>query len=223
MDLAELIAQVRVDSDDLVPNPYLSSDANITAWLNEAEHEACIRARLIHDSTTPAVCAIAVTALTASYTLHNSIIDITRATFTPTGSTTEYVLYLTDRVEMDRNYSDWRTRVDSPRQGIQDDTTFRLGCLPSTAGTINLECYRLPLVNIEDATSESPEIGRIHHRHLVQWALHRGYSRPDAELFNPNKSATALAEFTRVFGMRPDADYRRTSQANRPHRNVAIW
>lgn len=222
MTLAELIAQFRQDTFDL-EQPYLSSDSNVTAWLNEAENEACIRARLIYDETTSAVCSISATASVAVYPLHDSIIDVTRATFTPTGSSTEYLLYLTDRVEMDRCYSDWRTRVDSPRQAMQDDTKLRLGCLPSTAGVIALECYRLPLVNIEDTATDTPEIGRIHHRHLIQWALHRCYSRPDAELFDPNKSAIALAEFTRVFGLRPDADYRRATQSNRPNRNVAIW
>jgi len=222
MTLAELIAQFRSDTFDL-ELPYLSSDADATAWFNEAEQEACVRANLIHDDTTPAVCSIAVTSGVRTYALHPAVIDITRASFTPTGSTTESILHLTDRVEMDRLYSDWRTRVDLPRQAIQTDTKLTLGCLPSTSGTIALECYRLPLVNIEDQVSESPEIGQIHHRHLIQWAQHRCYSRPDAEIFNPNKSATALAEFTRVFGLRPDADYRRTSQANRPHGNKAVW
>ncbi len=222
MELAELIAQVRVDSDDLQA-PYFSSDANITSWLNEAEQEACIRSRLIHDVATPAVCSIAVTAGTSVYTLHSSIIDITRAGFTATGSTTEQELFLTDITELDRIYPGWRQESDLPRYAIQSDTTLRLACTPSTNGVIALECHRLPLKNIEDQTTESPEIGRIHHRHLVQWALHRAYSRPDAEIFNPNKAATALAEFTRVFGLRPDADYRRATQANRPHRNLAIW
>jgi len=222
MTLEELIAQFRSDTFDL-ELPYLSSDANVTAWLNEAEHEACVRANLIHDDSTPAVCSIAVTAGVRTYALHPSVVDITRASFTPTGSTTESILYLTDRVEMDRSYPDWRVLVDIPRQAIQTDTQLTLGCVPSTSGTIALECYRLPLVNIEDQSSESPEIGRIHHRHLVQWALHRCYSRPDAEIFNPNKSVTALAEFTRVFGLRPDADYRRAAQANRSHSNKAVW
>ena len=222
MDRLELIAQFRSDTFDL-QTPYLSSDADITAWLNEAEQEACIRARLIHDDSTPAVCSIAVTARTASYPLHASVIEVTRATFTPTGSSTTFVLYLTDRVELDRCYSDWRTREEEPRQAIIDDTKIRLGCLPNTDGTLALECYRLPLENIEDSATESPEIARIHHRHLIQWALHRCYSRPDAEVFDAGKSATALAEFTRVFGLRPDADYRRFTQANRPNCNKAVW
>jgi len=222
MMLTELIAQFRSDTFDL-ELPYLSSDVNVTAWLNEAETEACIRANLIHDDTTSSVCSIAVTAGVRNYALHASVIDITRASFTPTGSTTESILYLTDRVEMDRSYPDWRTLVDIPRQAIQTDTKLTLGCIPSTDGTLAIECYRLPLVNIEDQTGDVPEIGRIHHRHLIQWALHRCYSRPDTEMFDHNKSATALAEFTRVFGLRPDADYRRAYQANRPHGNKPVW
>lgn len=222
MTLEELIAQFRVDSDDL-KETYLSSDLIVTAWLNEAVEEAAIRARLIHDTTTAAVCSIAVTAGVNSYALHSAIIDITRAAFTPTGATEEVELELTDRIEQDRQYLGWRTRTDVPRQAIQNDTALQLGCLPSTDGTIALECYRLPLLPIEDRSSEEPEIGRIHHRHLVQWALHRCYSRPDAEVFNPGKAATALAEFTRVFGIRPDAAYRRDSQSNRPQHNKAVW
>lgn len=37
------------------------------------------------------------------------------------------------------------------------------------------------------------------------------------------KADKALAEFTRVFGLRPDADYRRFTQANRPNCNKAVW
>ena len=222
MDLPALIAQVRVDTDDLTPD-YFSTDANITAWLNEAEQEACIRSLLIHDTSTASVCNIAVTAGTSVYSLHPSIIAITRAGFTPAGSGTEQVLYLTDITELDRIYPAWRKYSELPKYAIQNDTTLQLASKPSTDGTLALECHRLPLLNIEDQPTESPEIGRIHHRHLVQWVLHRAYSRPDAEIFNPNKAATALAEFTRVFGLRPDATTRRSSQANRPHRNRAIW
>lgn len=218
MTLADLIAQFRVDCDDLVA-PYLSSDLLVTGWLNEAEMEACIRASLIHDGTTPAVCSIAVTAGASVYPLHPAIIDITRADFVATGTTEPVNLYLTDRVEQDRTRDGWRTRVDDPKEAFQNDTTFQLGCIPSKNGIVSLECYRLPLVDMVT----TPEIGRIHHRHLVHWALHRCYSRPDAEVFNPNKAATALIDFTRVFGLRPDADYRRAFQANRPLFNKAVW
>lgn len=222
MTLEELEAQFRVDANDTVA-PYLASTEAVTAWLNEAEQEATIRARLIHDVTTPAVCSIAVVAGTSVYPLHSGILEITRAVFVPTGSTTEYDLYLTDRVEQDRAHPGWRKRTETPRQAIQTDTTLQLGCVPSTGGVITLEAYRLPIKNIEDQSSESPEIGRVHHRHLVQWALHRCYSRPDADIHDPGRADKALFEFLKVFGLRPDADYRKATQANRPQGNKACW
>lgn len=215
----ELVALVRLDTDDLV-EPYLSSDAAIIQWLAEAEQEACIRSRLIYDATTPEVCSIAVTAGTSVYPLHESIIDIARIAFTPTGGTA-VVLYLTDMVEQDRTHPDWRTTVDVPRQAIHLDTSLRLGCIPSTNGTLALECYRLPTSYADE--SWAPEIGAIHHRHLAQWALYRCYSRPDPELMNPKKAEIALSEFTRVFGLRPDAGMRRETWANRPQFNKAVW
>lgn len=222
MTLTELIAQFRTDSDDAVV-PYFASDANVTAWLNEAEQEAAIRARLINDFSTPAVCQIAVTAPTTVYDLHASILDITRAAFTPTGSTTENDVAIVDRVDHDRNYPGWRTTTDIPRQAIQSDTQIQLGCIPSSDGVLTLEVNRLPLLNIEDALNESPSIGAIHHRHLVQWALHKHFARPDADIHDTGRSDKALTEFTRVFGLRPDADYRRATQANRQPHNHAYW
>lgn len=222
MTLEELIAQFRVDSDDQV-EPYLSSDDNVTAWLNEAEQEAVIRSQLIHEVALPAVCSIAVTAPTNVYALHPSVLDITRIAFKPAGSDVEYELHLTDRVELDRTQPGWRTRVDIPRFAIQTDTKLQIAGIPSVSGTCAIECYRLPLKNIENSATGAPEIGRVHHRHLVQWALHRCYSRPDAEINDPGRAAKAESEFTRVFGLRPDANYRRDSQANRPHSNKAVW
>jgi len=222
MTLTELIAQFRTDSDDAVA-PYLASDANVTAWLNEAEHEAAIRARLISDVSTPAVCSVAITAPTTVYALHASVLDITRAAFTPTGSTTEYEVFIVDRVDQDRNRPGWRTTTDIPQQAIQTDTQLQLGCIPSSDGVLALEVNRLPLVNIEDSSSEAPEIGAVHHRHLVQWAIHKHFARPDADVHDTGRSDKALAEFTRVFGIRPDADYRRATQANRQPHNKAFW
>ena len=220
MTQEELIAIFRRDTDDLA-TPYLSSDASIIQWLAEAEQEAAIRARLIHDVSTTSVCRINVIAPSSTYNLHQSIIDITRAAFTATGSTTEYVMYLTDTVEQDRRFPDWRTTIDTPHQAIQTDTQLRLCCIPGNDGVIVLEVYRLPLSDPDD--SWEPEIAAIHHRHLVLWALYRCYSRPDAELFNPKKSDVALLDFNRVFGLRPEANMRRDSQANRPLFNKAVW
>lgn len=226
MELAELINLYRTDADDEVDGPYLSTDPEVTAWFNEAQEEAAIRARLLFDSSTTAVCDIAVstgavTAGTRVYALHESVFEITRAVFIPTGSTTEYDLYLTDRVEQDRAHPGWRSLVDIPRQLIVDDTKIELGCKPSVDGIIRIECFRTPLVKIEDSANDSPEIHRVHHRFLVHWVLHRAYSRPDSEIFDPGRAALEEERFTQQFGIRPDANNRRDVQANRQHHNRA--
>lgn len=221
MTIGELVAQFRTDSRDLA-EPYLSATADVERWLNEAESEAAIRKSLLHEADDADVCRIAVTAGTARYPLHQAVIVVTRATFTPAGSTCVIDLNLTDRIEQDRTRSGWRRRTEEPRAVMQEDAFIQLACLPSTDGILEIECYRLPM-DCEKQGADELEIGPIHHRHLVQWALYRAYSVPDADLSNPGAAAAALAAFTDYFGIRPDADLRRVFAANLPMHNKAIW
>jgi len=220
MTLEELIAQFRVDTDDLTTT-FLSSDAIVTGWLDEAQEEAAIRKSLLHEVSNAAVCQIAITAGVRSYPLHNSVTLITYAQFVATGTTQVNELTATGRLTLDKSLPGWRALTGTPCQYIQKDTTIELDYLPTSAGIVTIEAYRTPLQSLED--SDSPEIARAHHRHLVQWALHRCYSRPDAEVHDPNRSNIALAEFTRYFGIRPDADLLRTHHANLPSHNKAYW
>jgi len=99
MTLAELIAAFRTDADDLVANPYLWSDAELTRWANEAEQEAALRAKLLFDASTMAVCQIAVLAGTTSYALHAKVHDVEHARTIDSGGTVTR-LTLTDRIEL---------------------------------------------------------------------------------------------------------------------------
>jgi hypothetical protein len=221
MTLADLIARYRSDSTDTAI-PYLCTDEEVTGFLNEGEEEAALRANLIFDATTADVCVIAVTAGTAVYPLHESVFQVTKATFTPTGDTCPIPLGLSDRVEQDRIRPNWRTTSEPPQVLIVDDTSVQIACLPDTDGTLNLEVYRAPLT-LMAATDDVPEIGRAHHRHLVLWALYRAYIKPDTEINDPGRAGKALAEFTRQFGERPDAAMRRDFQANAPAANKGWW
>lgn len=220
MTLDELIAQFRSDTDDLTPD-YLSSDLQVTGWLDEAQEEAAIRKSLLHESTDPAICQIAILPGVRSYRLHKMVTLITYAQFVATGATQACVLTATDRMTLDAARPGWRSLAGEPRAYIQNDTTIDLDYLPTEAGILTIEAYRVPVMSIAD--SDEPEIASTHHRHLIQWALHRCYSRPDAEVHDPKRADRALSEFTRYFGIRPDADLLRTHQANRPSHNTAIW
>lgn len=220
MTLDEAIAAFRVDTDDLVA-PYLSTNDQVTAWLAEAQDEAAVRANLLFEASDPDICEIAVTAGVMTYPLQQAVATVTYAEFTPTGSTEAVKVDLTDRKAMDRDFPGWRAVTDTPRKMIVDSTTVQIGCKPSTDGLLRIECYRLPITTLAD--TEEFEVAAVHHRHLIQWAIHKCYSRPDADAHDPNRAEKALAEFTRVFGIRPDSDLRRGHYANAPAHNQAFW
>jgi len=221
MRLEQLIAQFRVDSEDKL-EPYLFSDDSIIQWLNEAQEEACIRANLLHESDDESVCEIDVQAGVMTYPVHASIICITRAAFTPVGSTGEVEMHQTDAYELDRTRPGWRQLVGTPTSLIHNDTHIRLGCRPDADGVIRLEVQRLPL-NPMLGDADEPEIAAIHHRHLVHWALYRAFSIPDAEVHDAERTARAESAFARIFGMGVDADTRRTGHANVPHHTQPCW
>lgn len=236
MTLGELLAQFRSDSQDNV-GAFLSSDAEVTGWLNEAQEEAALRKSLLFEASNAGMCQIAVTAALMSYPLNQNWFRISRATFTEAGATTPPCeLYLTDRLAQDEEHPGWRTCTDIPRQLIIDDVSVQLGCLPSTDGTLALEGYRAPLTALSAdlfdnanppvlVTAGNPtlEIGRAHHRFLVHWALFRHYSKPDAEIHDAGRADKEEKAFIAYFGERPDADMRRDYEANRPAHNRAQW
>ncbi len=220
MNLEQLRARFRLESDDMV-QPYLWSDAAVTGWLNDAADEAANRALLIHDVSTTSVCQIAVTANVAAYPVHTSVINITRCAFVPTGDTQEVVLFGSTEYELDQETPGWRTMQEVPTAFVHKDTSIRLNRLPP-AGMLHMEANRLPLAPMALAT-DAPELAAIHHRHLVQWALHRAFSIPDTETMDPQRAERADRQYTSIFGLRPDADTRRRQENSRPHRNACSW
>ncbi|MNV63001.1 hypothetical protein D3C71_1555760 [compost metagenome] len=84
---------------------------------------------------------------------------------------------------------------------------------------LRLEGYRLPLAALEQ-DSDEPEIHKGHHRHLVDWALHRAFSVPDADTFDPKRAGDAEAAFAAYFGLPPDSDMRRTTRHDQDHQTT---
>lgn len=221
MTLGDLIAKFRIDADDASLPPKWS-DAALSGWFAEAEAEAAIRGRLLHESVSQAVCEIAVTAGVSTYPLHAALHEIDYIAFKPTGESSRAPLRLISREELDRILPAWREDAGVVEFAIQSDTSLRIAPMPETGGTIYLEGYRTPLVQMADAADE-PEIHQSHHAKLIHWVLHRAFSVPDSEMIDQNRAAIAEAEFTRYFGMRPDADMRRSSTHDTPPHNQAHW
>ena len=200
--------------------PYLWQDEDIDDWLNEAQQEAAIRARLLRatPASHPALCEFSLTAGETAIALPEQLYEI---------SYQEWVigaerrpLKLVSREWMDTTLPGWRAMpAAEPDYLVQDRQALEVVPPPIADGAVLIEGYRLP--EPMGADDEEPGIPLAHHIHLVQWALHVGYSLPDAETFNPGKSQAAEAEFTRYFGARPDADLRADTRNDETHRIVA--
>ena len=221
MNLEQLIGQFRIDADDTVTNPPLWADEWIAAWLTEAQAEAAIRGRLLYEAASAAVCQIAVAANTATHDLHKSLFELVHLRFQATGATTSSVLTIKARKELDRIRPGWRDETGTPRYAVQDDTRITLVPRPELAGTLHVEGYRVPLKALENDT-DKPELHEAHNRHLVHWALHRAFSKPDSETIDPTRAATAETAFTRYFGPSPDADLRRSTRHDEVQTNKAF-
>lgn len=197
MQLSQLISQLRIDLDDAIED-YLWSNAELTAYINEAYKEAVRRARLIIDSATPEVCTINVVADTALYPLSKKIYRV--LDIFPSWDNRQLCKVTTKELNLQR--STWRTQEsDKPDYYVSDfqSGAIRLYPIPTEAGTLNLRVYRLPLVDLINDTDE-PEINEAYHIKLLHWARHKAYLKPDADTFDKNASMEALALFVQEFG-----------------------
>lgn len=197
MNLTQLIARFRGDVDDTA-EPYLWSDAEVTQYLVEAEHEACRRARLLVDSTTAEFCRLAVTAGDPWVSINPRTLLIRRARL----ASESRPLYLMTQRVMDEEQPNWETRGSgTPKVLITDAETnrVRLWPAPAAAGTLHLTLSRLPTADLS-VGADTPQIAPHLHVKLVAWARHRAYLKPDPDTRDDRRSLEALVEFEREFG-----------------------
>ncbi len=216
MTLDQLTKDFRTTAQDKV-EPYLFEQPDVARWLIEAEQEACIRGRLLHDASFE----IDIAAGETVYPLSQGLYEIDHLGLLEAGSTERCPVKLVSREWLDDNMPGWRDRSDIPRFAIQSDTSIRLVPTPRLGATLKLEGYRLPVRGLTADKTSKPEINQAHHRHLVNWALHRAFSVPDSETLDLGRADAALAAFTAYFGERPDSDLRRITRQDVEHHNKA--
>lgn len=223
MKLVELIRGFRVDANDKV-EPFFNEDEDVKAWLNEAVEEACIRGRLVHESQDTDVCQIQVTSGNSHYKLHESLYEITQLYFDPGAEQTiKPVKLVSDEYLTRTYYEDWPIKKGHPEFAIQSDTGLRLVPCPIEDGTLKIEGYRGALAPMVEDEDSPIDLFRGHHVHLINWVLHKAFSVPDGEFFDPNRAQIALDKFTAYFGERPDADLRRQTREDTDHRIEAFF
>ncbi len=220
MTLADMIRRFRVLAKDAFM-PYRAQDVDVTDWLNDAQAQACVRGRLIREDALPEVCRIALTPGQHTYPLHASAYEIIDLRLLPASGGRSRPMRLVSRELLNAEQPEWRDDTCPATQAIQDDTSIRVVGGFQAGDVLALECYRLPVQPMQDE-SEEPEIHQAHHEHLIQWALHKAFSIPDSELFDPGRAALAEEAFTAYFGPLPDSDMRRATRTDVVHHNRAI-
>ena len=216
VELQELLSNFRGVTGDH-GQPPLWADDDVRRWFNEAEREAAERARLLQDKTTPAVCTVPLVVNINEYLLHPSIFDV--ETVGLTQDTGKYcplsrgherdIENYTRRYAAQRGWGREYFIYGEPRGNGTANMRLVLDRKPNVDdGYLTLNVFRYPLQDMEDPDDE-PEIARRHHDGLVDWVLYRAYTERDIESSAPNRAATHLADFTRRFGERLDANVQR--------------
>lgn len=213
MTLEQLINQFRLMANDRIA-PYFWSDADITHFLNEAEREAALRARLLLSET-----RIPVTAGAAIYSI-GKMFELEKPAFVSEGKTT--ALQLASQSFINEAYPDWTQKKGAPVYAMVANGWLRLFPEPMTDGEVVAHGYSMP-ENELAAPADTPEIREQYHGELVSWALYRAFSIPDSETFDPSKSALGLREFEIVFGLKPSANIRQSARENLPQTNKVFW
>lgn len=217
MNLGSLIRRFRALANDRV-EPYLWPAPDLADWFNDAQAQACVRGRLLPEDSNQAMCRIALEPGRTTYRLHAKVYEIISLRLRPAGGGRPAPLALKSREWLDAALPGWREDPNPPRFAIQSDTALRVVGAVAAGDVLELEAYRLPLQAL-CSDGDVPEIHEAHHAHLVQWVLHRAFSMPDAETFDPRRAQLAEGAFTAYFGPLPDADLRRTARVDQTHHN----
>lgn len=197
MTLDDLIEEYREESNDNGSPPFISDDW-LTKRANQAQQEACRRSGLLIESV-HAMCCASVSAGYPVVKLDPRIIDVKKARLSldsqPLCPASVNQLAL-----------DWENDSGIPSHYVTDyqSGSIRLYPTPIANDDLILTVSRLPLKDMESG-NDKPEIREEYHPALVQWLLYRSYAKQDADIFDPAKSAKALAEFEREFGRRKSA------------------
>jgi hypothetical protein len=215
MNLDKLITTAATRADDLVAGKLWSRNEWIE-YANDAQNEACRRARLLVDSSTAAVCSITLVNGTATYDLHDSILFVRRARLVEISSGDGLTVLKRCHVADLDNVAGpgWQEEVGQPRGYVpdMDDHAFRPYPTPDTAlWKVALTVVRMPLVPSVNATypmedgEDTPEIRSRWHIGLVNWMLARAYRKQDSQTYNPKLADAFEADFEREFGKKSSA------------------
>ena len=221
--LVDLITHFREEADDKSA-PYLWSDYLLTQYANEAQIEACRRARLLKDSTTAAITTYTLAQGAQYVTLDPRVIYVRQCHIL----SNNLPLVRKHKQDLDRMFPGWDFPSPTTAGGSivcfcpdRDYKQLWFNAPSPAADTVQLTVVRIPqsdmaqLVTTSTTTttgtvtntvtstltaSVDPEIDPMYHVKLVHWMLYRAYGKQDSETNDPEKSKNAYDQFEAEFG-----------------------
>ena len=230
MTLIELVTQLRYILDDTgghgvdfvtASDSQLKwTNAELVAYINEAQKEVVRRTKSIFDSTTPEVCEIEILTGIDEYTLHDSILKITRAKLASATKNIRIVSYK----DMDSLNSNWESVPAGTIEYLIDDWStnkIKLHRTPAADDVLNLRVCRLPLCNMVWARRETdkPEISEQMHLAMLHWAAHIAYFKDEPNTLDPQAAERHDIKFTKEFG--PKTDFYSQERRKKTKRSVS--
>jgi hypothetical protein len=191
--LDALIDQFRRDARDLV-EPYLCDTKDVVAWLNEAETEACIRARLLFDDVTAEICEIAVVAADRELPTDPRITEIVDARLIDAGGAS-FPLELVTHEWMLKQYPLWREQeAGLPVRIIHNNGRVTFDRPTEFGYTLEITVYRTPLVAIGERVSVTFQDTGDTVTHVAH-----GHPSGEAVLFSEVNLTTGITAWTTYY------------------------
>lgn len=203
----ELYNLCRSDLQDEV-TPYLWSDVNVYAYMNDAYTSFVRQTGGVPDSSS-AVTQVPVVAGAATALVSPLILRFRQAFLLSTGEEVN-IINEQDRVygQSQSDYGIERPLLRDTRTGkvrfmvvgeerTQAGATVRWVQVPEANDTVSLVVYRLPLdtISVGDGFFTFPDINTEHIEHLVSHMKARAYDKHDADTFNKGKRDAYKKEF----------------------------
>jgi len=189
MNLSEIREYTRYRLNDY-EKPYAFLDKELNLYANEAEKMICRDAEVLKDSTS-SLCSISIKEDTLDYAYDACIFGITSAKLTDSS----VFLTKTTKINMDREYSDWRDATSAePTKYLLD---YRTGYItlyppPDDSYTLNLGVIRYPQYDME-SDSDEPEIPVVWHHAIIDGICYQAYLKWWDRTYDAKKSDIHLA------------------------------
>lgn len=214
MDFERLKALTRELADDTVAGggAELWTDDFLEEKLNEAEREACIRAKLLQDIEAP-VAELELTEGDRIFALSPLVIDVLNAKID--GRREEVDPVAIEHIWAGVSGGGWPTAfalMGEPSSSTGRKIVFDRA-VPQDA-TLKMLVHRFPLEPMADDADE-PEIAPQHHDALPYWALYLAFLKRDIDAEDPERAERFRKMFEARFGIRVDANVERKQRRHR--------